>query len=77
MEVLVLLFILLSAVVLGLLCLLVLEYENLRLRRWSRLWSEELQPTPSRLRPVRSSGSPWPEPAFFLPKALDVARPLS
>ncbi len=40
MEVLFILFTLVSTSVLGLLCLLVLEYQNGKARRWNRLWSD-------------------------------------
>ena len=46
-EVLFLLFAVVSTSVLGILCLVVLEYQNGKARRWNRLWSE-----------VRSDGRP-------------------
>ena len=51
MEVLFLLFAVVSTSVLGILCLVVLEYQNGKARRWNRLWSE-----------VRSDGRPDPRP---------------
>jgi hypothetical protein len=39
-EVALFIFALLSLLVLGGLCLIVLEYQNKRTRRWSRMWSE-------------------------------------
>lgn len=50
MEVTLFIFALLSLSVLSALCLLVLEYQNKRTRRWSRMWSElEQPPQPARL----------------------------
>jgi hypothetical protein len=49
-EVTLLIFALLSLSVLSALCLLVLEYQNKRTRRWSRMWSElEQSPRTTRL----------------------------
>ena len=45
MEVALIIFSLLSLSILGALCLLVLEFQNKRARRWTRMWSDlERQP---------------------------------
>ena len=69
MEVLFLLFAVVSTSVLGLLCLVVLEYQNGKTRRWNRLWLEHrtdgrpgASGPPSGLEP--SVGKALPTPNF-------------
>ena len=86
MEVLFIIFAFVSTSVLGLLCLIVLEYQNSKARRWNRLWIDR-RPGPSfHPTPMPLPGSPNPVgnrpiqeilPFVFEHKALDAAGPLS
>ncbi len=73
-EVLFLLFAVVSTSVLGLLCLVVLEYQNGKARRWNRLWSEyrtdarpESQGPLSSLEPSATEALPTPEYEYEIP----------
>ena len=66
MKVLFILFPLVSTSVLGLLCLLVLEYQNGKARRWNRLWLDQ-----------RASHLTHPTPIVSGEKITPVVEPSS
>ena len=74
MEVLFLLFAVVSTSVLGLLCLVVLEYQNGKTRRWNRLWLEhrrdghpDASVPPSGLEPSVGKALPTPNLEYESP----------
>jgi len=58
MEALFIFLMVISTPILGMLCLLVIEYQNHRTRRWDRLWSELRPPPPSHPPPIRPRKDP-------------------
>ena len=60
MEVLFIIFMFVSTSVLGVLCLVVLEYQNSKARRWNRLWLERRPQPRNYPNPVPSNHPPAP-----------------
>ncbi len=86
MEVLFVAFAFISTSVLGLLCLLVLEYQNSRSRRWNRLWLDRNPGAGERTSVIPPPVSPDPAvyrstqetfPFVLKHNTLDASRTLS
>ena len=86
MEVLFVAFAFISTSVLGLLCLLVLEYQNSRSRRWNRLWLDHNKgagertpviPPPVRPDPAVYRSTQETFPFVLKHNTLDASRTLS